>query len=180
MNDPPEPEEPDPEETGTVTYSLTVIDNVGNDISDTIKPATIRGTVTFRVNILERPSWVAAAKLEVTGLNAEASPYGCWYMTEISDTIYELAWDTTQVNDGYYNIDVVLIVVDPDYVPTGGGGDPDVYDMVMSSFTFDFGGTETTIEIDPVLIGVVLVVMVIVGIGLYQFLKKKSHRRGRK
>ena len=170
---------PEPEQ---IIWQLTVLDHLGNDITDTIYTATIQGTIHFEVVLLSGASRVYTVKLEVTGLSAEASPGGYWYFSQEAEDKWILDFDTTVVNNGEYLFQFILLIYADDYVPVA-GGDPDIWDMPFSSFYFgqsDEGGSFLTPDLLGFAIVAVVIILVVGGITITAYRKHTKKRRGRK
>jgi hypothetical protein len=171
---PPEPEQ--------IIWQLTVLDHLGNDITDTIYTATIQGTIHFEVVLLSGASRVYSTKLEVTGISAEASPGGYWYFSQEAEDTWILDFDTTVINNGEYLFQFVLLIYADDYVPVA-GGDPDIWDMPFSSFYFgqsDEGGSFLTADLLGIAVVAIVIVIIVGGITITVYRKQTKKRRGRK
>jgi hypothetical protein len=181
VNDPlpdPEPDpDPDPDPNPdpiAVLWELESFDNYDNLIPD-IQTATIRDTVTFVVTIHEGDSIVAFVKLDVTGLDADASPGGTWYFTEVTSTEYELVFDTTIMNDGEYLFEFTILTIQEN-TQTAGTSDG-YWNLPMSSFGFVQGDSGIPFQLIATLIAVMIVIG---GTIIYSVKYKHSGRRRKK
>lgn len=181
---PPPPTTPTTEVDDTVIWQLTVIDNMGEDISDTFRTATIQGTVQFEVEILNADWRVYGVNLELEGISRDASPGGIWQFEQISNTTYHLDFDTTVVTNGEYYLNfVMLLYPNEEYIAGGGTGDYELWTFSTFRLGMEDGQLKfLLLNIDDVflIIGIVVIGSVISLFLIRNYLTKSRHKRGRK
>jgi hypothetical protein len=142
--------------------------------------AKVWGTIHMSITFLEGGNRIWAVSLLATRTDDYGSGTWYWGVSETDMYTWEFDWDTTQMSDGNYVMDLHISYWIGDTPPPAGGGTENVMNLAYSMFAF--GGLSGNISMvsDYAIIGIIFVIAVFSGCLLYFGYEKNKNVRKRK